>query len=58
MEVVITRKNSPGGGEDRIALSELLRESGYAGEFEVTLCDVSDDDYIPLTYLVDVNVKS
>ena len=47
MNLVIRRKDQPGGGEDVVSLADLLREAGYSGEFEFLAIDpFSDAEYL------------
>jgi len=43
MNLVIRRKDPPGGGEDVVSLADLLREAGYFGEFEFLAIEPYND---------------
>ncbi len=50
LDILITRKDTSGGGLDRITLSELLKELGYYGAFTIQTTSTDDtlDDYVPI----------
>ena len=54
--VVITRDPAEGGGEDRISLRDLLLEAGYGGTFDVSLMKPTEDDYILVRHLEDIDI--
>lgn len=59
LDILITRKDTQGGGLDRITLSHLLKEYGYYGEFEIqtTTTDDTLDDYEPIEDLGTLTVN-